>query len=79
LSSSQPISTVFTEASDEATQLAHGIKRTQARLTVFEEQFGIRSAEFERRFEADEFDETLDYVDWLMEIRALRLLKEHIV
>jgi hypothetical protein len=61
---------------NEARQLAHGIKRTQERLTIFEERFGMRSAEFERRFEAGEFDETLDYIDWLMEIQALRLLHE---
>lgn len=61
---------------NEARQLAHGIKRTQARLTTFEGRFGMKSAEFERRFEAGEFDETLDYIDWLMEIQALRLLSE---
>ena len=61
---------------NEANQLAHGIKRTQERLTIFEERFGMRSAEFERRFESGEFDETLDYIDWLMEIQALRLLHE---
>jgi len=61
---------------NEARQLAHGIKRTQERLTALEERFGMRSAEFEHRFESGELDETLDYIDWLMEIQALRLLKE---
>jgi len=61
---------------NEANQLAHGIKRTQEKLIIFEERFGMRSADFERRFESGEFDETLDYIDWLMEIQALRLLHE---
>lgn len=41
-----------------------------------EGRFGMKSAEFERRFGAGEFDETLDYIDWLMEIQALRLRDE---
>jgi hypothetical protein len=60
----------------ETGRLAHSIKRTRARLETFEKQFGMQSEEFERRFEANELSETLDFIDWLMEIQALRLLDE---
>ncbi|MCX6028598.1 MAG: hypothetical protein NT169_04755 [Chloroflexi bacterium] len=61
---------------NEARQLAHGIKRTKERLTMFEKQFGMSSDEFKQRFEVGEINETLDIIDWLMEIEALRLLNE---
>ena len=61
---------------NETKRLAHGIKLTQTRLAMFEKQFGMPSEEFERRFEANEIGETLDFIDWLMEIQALRLLDE---
>ncbi len=61
---------------NETRQLAHGIKRTKERLTAFEKQFGMSSDDFRRRFEAGEINETLDFIDWLMEIEALRLLDE---
>ncbi|HOG46978.1 MAG TPA: hypothetical protein PLJ35_11060 [Anaerolineae bacterium] len=61
---------------NEAKLVAHGIKRTRDRLALFEKRFGISSEEFERRFDAGEIEETLDYIEWSMEIRALRLLQE---
>jgi hypothetical protein len=36
----------------------------------------MSSGVFERRFEARELAETLDFTEWRMEIQALRLLKE---
>jgi hypothetical protein len=60
----------------ETRQLAHGIKRTKERLAAFEKQFSMSSEDFARRFEAGEISETLDFIDWLMEIEALRLLDE---
>lgn len=67
---------VRTALQHESDRLAHSIKRTHARLETFERQFGMRSEDFERRFEANELNETLDFIDWLMEIQALRLLDE---
>jgi len=67
---------VRTALQHETDRLAHSIKRTHARLETFEKRFGMQSAEFERRFEANELSETLDFIDWLMEIQALRLLDE---
>ena len=61
---------------NEAKVLTHGIKRTSERLTAFEKQFGMTSEEFERRYTAAEIDETLASIEWLGEIRMLRLLSE---
>ena len=56
--------------------LTHGIKRTRERLTAFEKQFGMTSEEFERRYTAAEIDETLASIEWLGEIKMLRVLSE---
>lgn len=36
----------------------------------------MTSAEFVQRYEDDEFEESLDYADWIGEYRLLRRLKE---
>ena len=61
---------------NETKILTHGIKRTRERLAAFEKQYGMSSEEFESRFEAGEIKETLELIDWLMEIQALRSLDE---
>jgi hypothetical protein len=55
--------------------LEHGIERTRARLTAFEKQYGVKSDEFLRRFQSGEMAETLELIDWRMEIEAMRLLQ----
>ena len=61
---------------NETKVLTHGIKRTRDRLVAFEKQYEMSSEQFESRFEAGEIEETLDFIDWLMEIQALRSLDE---
>ena len=61
---------------NEAKVLTHGIKRTRERLTAFEKQFGMTSEEFERRYAAAEIDESLESIEWLGEIKMLRVLSE---
>ncbi len=61
---------------NESKALAHGIKRTRERLSAFEMQFGMTSEEFERRFDAAELSETLEFIDWMGEIKMLRVLNE---
>ena len=56
--------------------LAHGIKRTRAKLAEFEKRFGMSSEEFERKFKAIEISETLENLDWWMELEALHLLEQ---
>ena len=61
---------------NEKKLLLHGIQRTRQRLAAFEVQSGMTSSQFERRYNTAEIAETLDYADWLMEIKALELLEE---
>lgn len=49
--------------------------RTRERLAEFECKFDMTSAEFERRLNALELAETVEFTDWRMEIGMLRLLE----
>jgi hypothetical protein len=60
---------------NEKKMLAFGIERTLKRLAEFEQQFDMSSAEFERRLNALELAETVEFTDWRMEIGMLRLLE----
>lgn len=60
---------------NEAKLLAHGIQRTRDKLRLFEQRFGFASEDFERRFAAGEFKETLDFIEWSGEIKMLRILE----
>jgi len=53
-----------------------GIQRTRERLVVFEKQYNLSTAEFERRFHPGDLEETLDFIEWEGEIETLRLLEE---
>jgi hypothetical protein len=53
-----------------------GVARTQARLTEFEQRYGMTSAEFQRRRQAREIEETFDFTDWRMELGMLTLLQQ---
>jgi hypothetical protein len=55
--------------------LSLGLARTRKRLAEFEQKFGMTSAEFERRLNALELAETVEFTDWRMEIGMLRLLE----
>jgi hypothetical protein len=52
-----------------------GLTRTSERLHAFEEQYGFTSEDFERRFEAGEVAESLDFIEWAGEIKTSRLLQ----
>jgi len=53
-----------------------GVKKTRAKLEAFEKQYGMSTAEFERRFKPGDLEETLDFIEWEGEIKTLRLLEE---
>lgn len=55
--------------------LQHGIHRTKERIAEFEKQIGISSEEFEKKLQTNEIEETIEVIDWNMEITALRLLE----
>lgn len=61
----------------ELRMLELGLERTCRRLRAFEEQYGLTSGEFERRFEAGEVDESLDFIEWAGEIKTYHLLETH--
>ena len=60
----------------ESKVMGLGMQRTRAQLAEFEQRFGFTSEEFERRFAARKLDESLDFIEWLGEIKTLRLLEE---
>jgi hypothetical protein len=53
------------EADEARTQLA----MLAADLAVFEEQWGMSSAEFASRYEAGQTDDRMDYVEWASLVR----------
>jgi phage shock protein A len=55
--------------------LQHGIKRTRERIAEFEKKTGMSSAEFQKKLSGGDMDETLETIDWNMELAALRLLE----
>jgi hypothetical protein len=59
----------------ELRMLELGLARTAQRLRAFEDQYGLTSEEFERRFAAREVDESLDYIEWAGEIKTYQFLK----
>jgi len=54
----------------------YAILRTQERLSEFEKKFGMKTAEFERRFKPGDLEETLDFIEWWGEVKTLHLLDE---
>lgn len=56
--------------------LDQGMRRTQARLTAYEKQYGMSTAEFLLRFNAEDLGEGLDFIDWYGETKMLASLEE---
>lgn len=61
---------------NEKKMLRAGLARTQTRLAEFEQRYGLTSAEFERRLNAGEIEETFDFTDWRTELGMLELLQQ---
>jgi len=61
---------------NELYDVEHGIQLTRAKLEAFEKQYKMSTTEFERRFTPDDLGETLDFIEWMGEIKTLRLLEE---
>ena len=59
----------------EAKLLEYSIQRTREALAPFEDRYKMTTDEFERKFNAREIEETLDFLDWWMEVEALRHLE----
>ncbi|MBI1877332.1 MAG: hypothetical protein HYR94_03705 [Chloroflexi bacterium] len=63
---------------NELRLLQAGVQRTEQRLSEFEAKYQLATAEFIRRYEADEFEETLELAEWIGEYRLLEKLQEKI-
>lgn len=63
---------------NELRLLQAGVQRSEQRLQQFEAKFQLSTADFLYRFEADEFEETLELTEWVGEYRLLQKLKEKI-
>ena len=61
---------------NELRLLEAGIRRTERRLRELEAQYQLSTDEFIRRFEGDEFGETLEFAEWIGEYRLLKRLCE---
>ena len=55
--------------------LQHGITRTKERIAEFEKRVGISSDEFEKKLQDGKLEESVETIDWNMELAALRLLE----
>lgn len=55
--------------------LQHGIQRTKEKVAEFEKHAGMSSSDFEKKLQSEEIDETIETIDWNMELAALRLLE----
>ena len=51
------------------------LERTRQRLQAFERRYNLTSEEFERRFNAGEVAESLDFIEWAGEIKTYQLLE----
>jgi len=54
--------------------LKAGVRRTEQRIMKFEEKYRVLTQEFINRFENDEFEETLEFAEWIGEYRLLKKL-----
>lgn len=61
---------------NELRLLEAGLRRTEEKLHALEIQFGMPTADFIRRYEADELAETLEFIEWMGEYRLQERLQE---
>jgi hypothetical protein len=60
----------------ELRTIQNGIQRTHQRLSAFEQQYHMDTTEFQRRFTADDLGETIEFIEWMGEIKTLQLLEQ---
>jgi len=73
---SEPIKPLVESAiRNQLKSLQQGINRTKERIAGFEKQAGMSSADFEKKLNEGSIEETLETIDWNMELAALRLLE----
>jgi hypothetical protein len=55
-----------------------GIQKTQLSLQEFEQTYQMLTEDFIQRYENDEFQETLEFAEWIGEQRMLKRLQEKV-
>jgi hypothetical protein len=63
---------------NELRLLEAGLHRTDVRIRDFETRYGMSTAEFLRKHQNDEIEETLELIEWVGEVRMRERLQEKI-
>ncbi len=63
---------------NELRLLKMGLQRTQQRIIEFEEKYKLPTDEFINRYEQDEFEEILEFAEWIGEYRLRNRLREKV-
>ena len=75
----RPLQPLLQEAIHNELRLVQaGLHRTEQRLRAFEARYNLPTAEFLKRYENDEQQETLDLAEWIGEYRLAERLREKI-
>ena len=53
-----------------------GIKQTKKHLEKFEEKYQLNTQDFVTNYENDQFEESMDFIEWIGEFRLLKRLIE---
>lgn len=53
-----------------------GIRQTEQHLKKFEEKYQLDTHDFITDYENDQFDETMDFIEWIGEYKLLKRLTE---
>lgn len=61
---------------NELSLLEAGIRKTENNLKRFEEKYSMNTSRFLTGYENDEFEETLEFAEWIGEARMLERLAE---
>jgi hypothetical protein len=56
----------------------HELARSQAKLTAFEQRYGLSSAELVRRYQGRKLEPGVDLVDWWDEIQTAARLQQEV-
>lgn len=63
---------------NELRLLQTGIQRSEQKLQQWEARYGLPTLEFVRRYENDQFEETLELAEWVGEHRLMTRLLEKV-
>lgn len=61
---------------NEMRLLEAGIRQTRHSLKKFEDKYQLETQEFIDRYENDQLEETMDFIEWIGESRMLQRLNE---